>query len=352
MIGLLMLVLPWSRSAAEPQVSTVNVNSTADDPTGCPTTCTLRSAIAIANSGDMIEFDPGVAGTIELTQTLVIDKDLTINGPGADVLALDGGQEVRVLSISRGAAVSIAGLTIQNGNSTIDDTSGGIDNRGTLTVIACTLSGNSADYGGGITNWGDLTVMSSTFSANSTGYGGGGAILNEGTLIVTDSTFSGNSANGVHGYGGGIYNARNLVITSSTFSGNSADDGYGYGGGIYNDDESRGSLDLGSVIVFGNEAGQEAPDIYGEVNSLGYNLIGRTRGATGFLASDLKNTDPLLALLADNGGPTQTMALLEGSSAIDAGDPENCPATDQRGAPRVGACDIGAYEFDGVVPKE
>lgn len=66
LIGLLMLVLPCGSAAARPQASTIIVNSMADDPTGCPETCTLRSALAMANPGDVIAFDPGVTGTILL----------------------------------------------------------------------------------------------------------------------------------------------------------------------------------------------------------------------------------------------------------------------------------------------
>lgn len=389
LIGCLMLVLPCSSAAADLQAPIIIVNSTADDPTGCPAICTLRSAIATANPDDVIVFDPGVVGVIVLTETLVIDKNLAISGPGADVLALDGDQQVGVLKIATGTTVRISGLAIQNGRSS---RGGGIDNSGELVVMDSVFSSNVADEnGGGIANTGTLVVMDGTFSGNSAGFNGGG-IYNRGTLIVTASTFSGNSA----GYsGGGIGNGGDLTITASTFSENSSGSGGGIyngagritittntfsgnratysGGGIYNfgmltitsstlSGNRAGAgggigsdavpLNLSSTIIAGNTADEKGPDIYGEANSLGHNLIGNAEGISWLQTSDLQNVDPLLDPLSDNGGPTQTMALLEGSPAIDTGAPEHCPEVDQRGALHVGTCDIGALESGGVVPGE
>jgi hypothetical protein len=90
------------------------------------------------------------------------------------------------------------------------------------------------------------------------------------------------------------------------------------------------------------------PDLEGSVSSLGYNVIGNSGDGSGFAASDLVNVNPQLGPLQNNGGPTQTMALLAGSPAIDAGDNNNAPAYDQRGPgyPRIvnGTIDIGAFE--------
>jgi CSLREA domain-containing protein len=416
LIGCLMLALPCSSAAARLQAPIIIVNSMTDDPTGCPTACTLRSAITTAHPGDVIVFDPNVAGVIIVTETLVIDKDLTISGPGADVLALDGGQQVGVLKITAGVTVRISGLAIQNGRSA---SGGGIDTSGELVVMNSTFSGNAADdKGGGIANIGTLVVMDSTFSSNTAGFDGGG-IYNRGTLIiaasifsensvpkdgsgggilnsrtstVTASTFSGNTA----GYsGGGIGNGGDLSITSSTFSGNSSGSGGGIyngagrititsstfsgnqatysGGGIYNfgmltvmsstfSSNAAGTgggigsdavpLTLSSTIIAGNTADTKDPDIYGEANSLGYNLIGNAESLSWLQANDRQNVDPLLGPLANNGGSTQTIALLDGSPAIDAGASGRCPEIDQRGALRVGTCDIGAYESGGVVTEE
>jgi hypothetical protein len=144
--------------------------------------------------------------------------------------------------------------------------------------------------------------------------------------------------------GGGIFNQteETATVTNSTFSGNSASIG---GGGIQN---FSGTLILVNTIIAGNSAPQ-GPDVSEPVTSLGYNLIGNPSGGSGFAATDLLGVDPLLGPLQDNGGPTETMALLPGSPAIDAGNDALVPSgitTDQRGAPRevYGGVDICAFE--------
>ncbi len=138
------------------------------------------------------------------------------------------------------------------------------------------------------------------------------------------------------------------MVTNSTISGNSA----GLGGGVYNY-PGGGTATLANTIIAGNTAPTGPPDVDGIVTSLGYNLIGNTSGSGGWVAADLINVNPRLGPLQDNGGPTQTMALLPGSPAIDAGnaalavDADGNPlTTDQRGAPRdvFGGVNIGAFE--------
>src|SRR5262249_57269372 len=142
------------------------------------------------------------------------------------------------------------------------------------------------------------------------------------------------------GNGGGIWNNGTATLTDCTVSGNSANNG----GGIAN----YGTATLINTIVAGNLAGS-FPDVSGAVTSLGNNLIGATDGSFGWVGADLTGSvaqplDALLAPLGNNGGPTQTMALLPGSPAIDAG--SNALAagltTDQRGATRInnGTVDI------------
>ena len=133
----------------------------------------LRQAIADANPGDEITFAGTVTGTITLTSSqLVINKNLTITGPGADVLTISGNNASRVFNISSGADVTISGLTIANGYS--GGNGGGIYNEGTLTLNNSTVSGNYASYGGGIYNEGTLIINNSTVSGgNYASYGGG-----------------------------------------------------------------------------------------------------------------------------------------------------------------------------------
>src|SRR5205823_3608833 len=120
------------------------------------------------------------------------------------------------------------------------------------------------------------------------------------------------------------------------------------GGGVAN--STPGAVLIHNTIVAGNQAGTAGPDVSGSLISQGHNLIGSTGGGGGFASTDLLNVaQPLLGSLQDNGGPTQTMALLPGSPAIDAGDNQGHLNFDQRGFDRLVdvAVDIGAFESRG-----
>jgi hypothetical protein len=244
----------------------------------------------------------------------------------------------------------------------------GIYNRGTLTLSNSTVSGNEGVYGGGIANVsGDLTILYSTISGNTVFVfsGGGGGIYNEdGTVTLSNSTVSGNhadppgdgggidnygtvtlnnstvSGNSAAGYGGGIANYGTVTLNNSTVSGNSS---FASGGGIYNNYPDF-TLHARNTIIAGNTALDGAPDLYDNLGSLGHNLIGNTQGGYGFDVTDLLNVNPLLGPLQDNGGPTQTMPLLAGSPALNAGDPAQLGMADQRGVVRSGGVNIGAYQ--------
>jgi hypothetical protein len=353
--------------ALSTQAATITVTNTNDSGAG-----SLREALANANDGDTIHF--GITGTITLTTgELLVDKSVTISGPGAASLTVDGNFADRVFHVSSGVTATIAGLTITNGNAQDDgpNTGGGIYNdHATLAVDNCMVSGNYAGYGGGgvHNSSGTLTVTNSTFSGNSANYlfgvGSGGGIFTEGydgnaTLTVTNSTFSGNYARLV---GGGICNdvfgSATLTVSNSTFSGNSAESG---GSGIFN----GGAMTIGSTILNGGVFTENLYNSFGSVSSLGYNLSSDNGG--GFLTAtgDQINTDPMLGPLQDNGGPTFTHALLTGSPAIDAGKNFTAGTTDQRGAGFVrtfdsasianatggDGTDIGAYEVQPPTPS-
>jgi hypothetical protein len=309
----------------------------------------LRDALAATPAGGTVDFVQGLSGTIILTSgELDISNDLTIEGPGADVITVSGNHASRVFDIAN-FTVAIAGLTIADGSVT-NSSGGGIINLGTLAVTDSAFSGNNGSSGGGIDNAGMLTVTDSTFTGNflNTTFGFGGGIFNFGTSAITDSTFSGNSAV----EGGGIYNDGTLTVTDSTFSGNSAKNanGGGLGGGIYNDSSfPAGTVNIRNTLLAGNNAPSGGPDVDGPLNSLGYNLIGNGSAGSGYVATDLVGTsaspiDPQLGMLQDNGGPTRTMALLPGSPALDAGDPAQLGQADQRGVVRSGGVNIGAYQ--------
>ena len=298
-----------------------------------------------------------------------MDKSITIHGPGPDHLTVDGNHASGVfrVQVGGGGTATIAGLTITNGNA---NRGGGINNEfSMLTVSNCTISGNSAPdvfgVGGGIFNDvafsnATLEILNCTISGNSAGDNGGGIYnyggSNTATLKVINSTLSGNSA---HFYGGGIYNNAStggsspLAVLHSTFSDNSAFGGPS--GGIAN---FSGALQLGSTILNASSISNSS----GTITSLGYNLSSDDGG--GFLTAtgDQINTTPSLGPMQDNGGPTFTHALLTGSPAIDAGDPNFDPNAfnppmlyDQRGSgyDRVahGRIDIGAFEVQIVTPS-
>ena len=327
-------------------------------------------------------------GIYNYTGTVNINNS-TISGNSADSSSN---------SSSGGGIESVGTVNLNNSNISGNSASngGGIDSNGTSTVNNSTISGNSAPYGGGILISGRMTVTNSTISGNSAFNTGGGIFMNAGILKINNTTISGNSVNGnsnsPYKGGGGIYNSEycTLEVTNSTISGNSSAN---YGGGIYN--SYQGTLKLlfstitqnlavdgggvynapgfvvGSLVVPPgtanvrntiiasnlNSNGGVNPDVFGTFTSNGYNLIGDSTGSTGFdeAIGDLVGTsdnpiDPRLAPLDFYGGPTQTIALLPDSPAIDAADPtilDTDPTTDQRGFPRVinGRSDIGAFEF-------
>jgi hypothetical protein len=230
-----------------------------------------------------------------------------------------------------------ATLTVANsilsGNSATED-GGGIFNVGTLTVNHSTVSGNSAGYGGGISSYEVLTVTNSTLSGNSAIDGGG--ILSTDELTVTNSTLSGNSAID----GGGIFNSGTLTMTHSTLSGNSAED------------ESGGILSNNGTATVTNSLfvkGTDGPNCGGFSMDASNLVDDATCGSATQKTTAEITLDPILA---DNGGPTFTHALLAGSHAIDFNAEPCAVATDQRGVarPQGAACDTGAYEAESGGP--
>jgi hypothetical protein len=222
-----------------------------------------------------------------------------------------------------------------------------------------TVTGNSADNaGGGIVNDGaTMTILTSTISGNesisgsSAVFGGGianTALLTSGptaTLNMVNDTVTGNRAGGgtTAGFGGGIENndpGASVTLTNVTVSGNRAGSS-GAGGGIFND----GVAALRGTILAGNTAANAHSNcgLPRALTSNGYNLSSdSTCGLTG--VGDQTAVNPLLGPLANNGGPTETMALKVNSPAIDAVQFCPPPKTDQRGVKRQGPCDVGAYE--------
>jgi hypothetical protein len=359
--------------------STITVTSLGDgaaNAANCPgASCRLRDAIEAAAAGDTIDF--AVTGTIILGGELVITKSLTINGPGAAQLTISGNTVGRVFRISKlptaiSPTVALNGLKIANG------------------WVNGSPSSSYTSAGGGIfSELSHLTITNSTISFNRASYFGGGILVDGGIAIIINSTLSGNFTTSGNGSAGGIYlNGAQLNFINSTLSGNTSQRGGGLAGsGSTNLINSTltgntATLDGGAIfysqnhpvqirntIIAGNSAVDSGPDVIGKLTSQGYNLIGNNSGTTitptagdqiGTAAAPI---NPQLGPLANNGGPTQTHALLPSSPALDAGaagaDPNTGQplTTDQRGglrpvdllsAPNAAggnASDIGAFEL-------
>lgn len=217
----------------------------------------LRYAIATTPPGGTVDFDAGLSGTITLTSgTLAIAQDVTIAGPGADVMSVSGNNLFQVFNVAPGVTVTISGLTIADGRSPLG---GGIYNAGTLSLTGSRLSGNSAGpgavgEGGGLFNdfHAAATITGSSITENTADstIGEGGGIFNYGMVTIVGSTLSGNraSAFSLLGWGGGIENEGMMSILASTLNGNSVTSSGGLGGGIHN----LGTLTIIASTLSGN----------------------------------------------------------------------------------------------------
>lgn len=336
--------------------------------------CTLREAITNANNdaatnpdctagsgADTITFAADYTITLTGSQLPAITGTLTINGIGptsantiiqassCDPINLPGGcvpTVNRVFQVSSTGNLTLDMLTVRYGycdgtcpdDHPVGGIGGGILNDGVVTIKNSTISNNKTDFSaGGIYSLGasTLTVLNSTIANNSTGSQGGGVWVAKGS--VTNSTIVGNTG----GLGAGIFKQpafpgadQLLAITNSTISGNNIHNN-GSGVSITNSIVNNSSCTSSAVIDGGNNLDS-----------------GNT---CNFTNNALTNTNPLLGSLGDNGGPTQTMALLSGSPAINVGNATICSNIgnkDQRGVTRpLGAgCDIGAYEAGAIIP--
>lgn len=349
---------------------------------------TINGAMEKATNGDTIEVAVGTY-TGSGNEVLLIEKSITLlGGWNSNFTAQIGmsiidGQKLRhgITIPDQNTNALLDHFTIQNGFGVTIQTGmgGGINNFGTLTLNNSLVTGNVSSWmGGGIYNHNTLTLNNTTVSGNSAGSGGsgggGGAGIENysGTATLNNSTVSDNTIIGSL-QGSGISNFDTVILNNSTVSGNKG----GSGSGIY---VFVGSVELNNSTVSNNQyegivnqagqvrlhntiiAGNGSKDCFndtsysGTITSYGYNLIGDgTFCAFALNTGDQVGTsvnpiNPHLTPLQNNGGPTFTHALVDGSPAISAGDPAICPTIDQRGVARpVGAhCDIGAYE--GSVP--
>ncbi len=325
--------------------------------------------------------DFGSDGDLDLHNTTVINgagAGVTIVQASATGSAAGGIDRVFEVGAINGGTVTISGVTIRYGNAGSGGDGGGIAVRSgsSLTLNGCVISDNLATIagfsgGGGIYNAGTLTMTNSTVSLNTETNGNGGGIHNDhGTVTMTNSTVATNTAHGAFG-GGGIFSSGSLTVTNSTIARNDASapcTTCGPGGGIVI--ASGSTLTATNTLIAGNTASFTGQNASGNFDtSSKNNLLGTGEGATGITNNTNgnlvgTNTNPIIplldAVLRDNNttNGTQTLALLTGSPAINAGDNATCVNTtgtapvagvDQRGIsrpqPSSGQCDIGAFEY-------
>ncbi len=343
------------------------------------TNCTL--------SGNSATFGGGLyarAGTIKLTGCTV-SGNTGFTGGGMFNTAYGSimvnscaisGNTANGTTGSGGGIFNEASLSVANSQFDADRSAvyfgGGLENyHGTVTLTACTFSGDTAIDGGGASNFGgSLTANGCTLSGNSASNGGGVYDVGPGTATLTNCTLSGNSAtfgggmqdagdatlinctiagNSAGTSGGGIEAQGTLTVTFSTFSGNRAT----YGGAIDNN-HGQYPVTVKDSILAGDSA-SFGPEFCNSVTSAGHNLVAETDSSSGWVSSDLTGTaaHPLNALLSAPGlygGPTRTMALLPGSPAIGTGIAVSGVSTDQRGVTRPGTgVNIGAFQGQGFI---
>ena len=358
----------------------------------------LPYEVANAASGDTVGFSVNCPASSPITLSGTIDvttQDLTIQGPGAESVVVDGAGHTAFYV--NGMRTTVSGLTVEDSKSAFYNDK----NTGSLTVIDSTLSRNNDNTGdGGAINFlngsatvdnsnvtgntasdaggamaihrnGQLNVLNSTISDNSAAVGGGGIGNSQGTVTISDSTVSGNSGGtggGIDNEGGtlhvqnstiadnqsdaagagGLYNAGTTTITNSTFAENFAysdsDPNAMVGYGLYNE---TGTVSLAATILedpAGPECASPSPTV-GTIIDLGYNMA--TDGSCGLTApTSRSNTYALLdSGFEHNGGPTQTIALQSISPAVNAvTSAPLCESPDQRGIARPTPCDIGAVQ--------
>ena len=393
-----------ARAATITVNTTADNGPTAGVCNGQPSDCSLRQAISVAGSGDEIHVPAGTytltlpstasgGGALRITKNLTIvgqgtgpgdvvitasyptfdDRLMTVSGidvPPAVVLqnlTLNGGKTSSANDVNSGGGAAIwlasGNLTLDSvvlsqnhakfgaadaDGGAIDDTGGNLtlndvtassnvganggaiaDTGGSLTFNNTTFTGNDAVFGGGIyldISDQSATGVASTFYANALSAGGGGGIMIEsGGVSLTNSTFMGNGAGTIPG--GGIDNhGGHLALTNVTLDHN-------FGSNLNTDDAVTTMHN--TIIGSGGCSG------IGLIQSSGNNIFPSGTCNVNETDSDLIDGVPGLAVLANNGGPTMTEALLSNSDAIGAG--SSCPSEDQRHMLRSQTCDIGAY---------
>lgn len=389
LLACLLLAPHIVRAASETITVDVTLDSNAPTYQACTPAandCSLRGAISRANTNPGTNYTilvpagtytltiPGTDEDENATGDLDIRASLTLQGAGMEATILQAGtlkgegiDRVMDLRDDSTLAVQVEQLTIQHGEIKDNQSGGGILAQGSSSTLTLTQVkfkdnvGEGYSSGGGLASTVNTQVIDCLFIGNETG-GEGGAVYHSTTSIsFVRTTLMNNSAQ----YGGGFANQSTATMTNVTISGNTAT---GQGGGI--SQWNSGNLTLHYTTVANNTApgASSASAIQNARSVYAYNSIlsapagkqvcsGWLTGGSFSLGSDAscgpsaQTLDPLLGPLQNNRG-AWTHALAIYSPAIDAADPANCIAEDQRKVARpidgngdgVAACDIGAFE--------
>jgi hypothetical protein len=245
----------------------------------------LRQAVANASSGDTVTFDPmffGAPHTITLTSPVTISTSINVNGPGANLLSLNGNGVSRIFHVNVALlTVTLRGMSLINGHAI----GGGgailapLNPGSILTLTGCTVSGSTATLsGGGVMAGGTLNIIDCTISGNTAEGGGmggstGGGIACHGTLNLINSTVTGNAVSSTFSLnGGGALIIGSGAIINSTITNNSVAGSVGAGGiSVYS-----GSATVANSIIAGNLNNTIVPDVSGAIISSGHNLVGNS----------------------------------------------------------------------------
>lgn len=335
------------------------VATSGDDDNDCQTTITPCASINGALSktlfipGDTVLVATGIY-TSAVEEVVLLDEDVSLSGGWSnsfitqdEITTVDGENQRRGMKVNNNVIATVERFTFQNGAATHG---GGIHNSGELTLKHITVRNNAATQGGGgidNTSGSTLTMYNSAIISN-TRNGIGTAW---GTLYLNNVTISGNTDGGINSLGGWVF-LNNCTISDNTDSGI-----------LHTTTTDGGTVELQNTILSGNIGARK--DCAGEINSLGYNLLGDTSECTYFSGTgDLLDTNPGLLPLPQ--GSPAYLPLLPNSPAIDAGNPTGCTdhkgnflSIDQRGSTRPidgngdtsAICDIGSYEYDPSNPE-
>lgn len=362
---------------------------------GTPASCTDTAYAAALTGGGLVTFNCGPNSVIIDVTTQVVN-DLTTVVDGGGKVTLDGNGTLQLFLVLSDGDLTLRNIHLTRGlfssGGAIYNDGGGVTTLNNVTITSSEGDGGAGDGGALYVNGGNVTVEDSDLSSNKADRNGAAIYLRNGTVTVRRTSFSNNSAvdggaiyvqagtlilenslvrrNTASDEGGGFYASGGVTgATNVTFVDNKADKGGGLravgtsqvtlqnatvsfnhadtAGGLWN---LTNNVTMRNTIVANNTNKAENGDSLDcdgpSVTSQGHNLISDGSCVNGSNASDLRNTDPKLGPLQDNGGNTFTRLPLPDSPAIDGGDNSGCPATDQRSYPRpIGsACDIGAAE--------